>query len=73
MPHLLERYPDLAQASIDEKLEMVDEIIESIHRQGEISIPQSHLDELDRRLKAVDADPSLALDPDEALKFLKRK
>lgn len=72
MPHVLERYPELSEATVEEKFAVIDELWESIRRLGEITVPDSHLAELNQRLAAVRADPSSALDPAEARRLLKR-
>jgi hypothetical protein len=63
MSHVLERYPELVQATTEQKIELIDELWESVRRVDEIPIPACHVVELDRRLEAVRSDPGLALDP----------
>jgi len=73
MAHVLERYPELIQATMEQKLELIDELWECVRRDDEISVPASHVSELNRRLDAVRNEPSLALDPSAARALLKRK
>lgn len=66
MSNLLSKVPEIAKATPDEKLAMIDELWESVRRSGDVPIPESHLAELQRRVTAVTVDPSIALDPDDA-------
>ncbi|MFA6286633.1 MAG: addiction module protein [Opitutaceae bacterium] len=72
MSHVLQRYPELSQATNEQKIELIDELWESIRSSGEIALPASHLTELDRRLEALRADPTLAMDPQAARSLLRR-
>ena len=72
MSHVLQRYPELSQATTEQKLELIDELWESVRRSGEVLLPASHLSELNRRLEAVRSDPSLAMSPTEARALLRR-
>ena len=72
MPNALDRYPGLADASPEQKLEVLDELWESVRRSGEIPVPPSHLGELERRLSTVQADESLALTPEQARALLRQ-
>lgn len=64
--------PGLEKASVDQKLALIDELWESVRRSAEIEIRPDHLQELDRRVAAVAADPSLALTPAQARALLKK-
>ena len=68
----LSRIPGLAEASVDEKLELIDELWESVRRSGRIEIRRDHLAELEQRVAAVNADPSIALSPAQARALLKQ-
>lgn len=72
MAHVLERYPELLQATTEQKLELIDALWECVRRDDKISVPDSHLAELQRRLDAIREDPSLALAPSAARALLKR-
>jgi hypothetical protein len=73
MAHVLDRYPELIQATTEQKLELIDELWECVRRDDEISVPASHVVELNRRLEAVRSNPSLALEPSAARALLKRR
>ena len=64
--------PGLAEASVDEKLALIDELWESVRRSAEIEIRRDHVQELDRRVAAISADPSLALTPAQARALLRK-
>ena len=66
------RIPGWAEASVDEKLELIDELWESVRRSGLIEIRGDHRTELERRVDAVQADPSIALTPAQARTLLKQ-
>ncbi len=66
MASLISRLPEIATASSDERLAMIDELWELVRRSDDILIPPSHLPELERRVAKVLADPTLALSPSEA-------
>ena len=66
MNDLLSKYPELAGTSPEEKLAMIDELWEMVRRSEEISVPESHREELDRRVSEVLADPAKALSPEVA-------
>ena len=61
----LAEIPALQAASPTEKIELIDELWASIPP-GALPTPDSHLNELQRRSSAVEADPSHALTPEEA-------
>ena len=55
--------PTLQEFGIDrlsrqDRLRLIEEIWESLTPIGELELPQSHREELDRRLAAADADPA---------------
>lgn len=66
------RIPGLAEASVDEKLALIDELWESIRRTGVVQIRADHLAELEKRVAAVSADPSISLSPSQARALLKK-
>ena len=66
------RIPGLAKASVEEKLELIDELWESVRRSGLIEIRSDHLAELEQRVRAVGADPSIASSPAQARALLKQ-
>jgi putative addiction module component (TIGR02574 family) len=71
MSSLSMRIPGIAEASVDEKLELIDELWESVRRSGLIEVRQDHLEELEKRVAAVKADPSIALSPAQARALLR--
>jgi putative addiction module component (TIGR02574 family) len=72
MSVLLSRVPEIAAATPEEQLAMIDELWELVRRGGNITPPESHLAELTRRVDAVRADPSLALSPEAARALLRK-
>lgn len=72
MSSLSTRIPGLSEASVDEKLALIDELWESVRRSATIEVREDHLQELSRRVEAVSADPSIALTPAQARALLKR-
>ena len=72
MSSLSMRIPGLSEASVDEKLALIDELWESVRRSATIKIREDHLEELSRRVDSVNADPSIALTPAQARALLKR-
>ena len=66
------RVQGLSEASVEEKLALIDELWESVRRSGLIEIRDDHLTELERRVEAISSDPSLALTPAQARALLKR-
>jgi putative addiction module component (TIGR02574 family) len=46
------------QLSPEARLRLIEEIWDSLSVAGQLEIPQSHREELDRRLDAADAEPS---------------
>ena len=71
MSSLSMRIPGIAEASVDEKLELIDELWESVRRSGTVEIRRDHLEELEKRVTAVNADPSIALSPAQARALLR--
>lgn len=71
MTSLLARLPEIAEATSDEQLAMIDELWELVRRADRISVPDSHIEELDRRVSAVLADPAIALTPSDARALLR--
>jgi len=62
----------LAEASVEEKLALIDELWESVRRSAAIEVRADHLEVLTRRVDAVRADPSIALTPAEARSLLRK-
>jgi putative addiction module component (TIGR02574 family) len=71
MESLVTRLPEVARATPHEQLAMIDELWELVRRSGDVSVPASHTAEIERRVAAVLADPSIALSPAEARARLK--
>ncbi|HUG09714.1 MAG TPA: addiction module protein [Opitutaceae bacterium] len=65
------RIQGLADASVDEKLALIDELWESVRRSGTIQVREDHLEELRKRLQEVSADPAIAFTPAQARALLK--
>ena len=72
MSSLSQRIPGLTEASVDEKLALIDELWESVRRSGLIEVREDHQQELEKRVAAVNADPSIALTPTQARALLKK-
>jgi putative addiction module component (TIGR02574 family) len=72
MSSLSIRFPGLSEASVDDKLALIDELWESVRRSNRIEVREDHLQELDKRVASVSADPSIALTPSQARALLKR-
>jgi putative addiction module component (TIGR02574 family) len=66
------RIPGLSEASVDEKLALIDELWESVRRSTLVEVREDHLQELSKRVAAVNADPSIALTPTQARALLRR-
>jgi putative addiction module component (TIGR02574 family) len=72
MSRLSMHIPGLAETSVDDKLALIDELWEAVRRSGQIQVRADHLAELEKRVAAVMADPSIALSPAQARALLKR-
>jgi putative addiction module component (TIGR02574 family) len=72
MSSLSSRIPGIAEASVDEKLALIDELWESIRRAGVVQVRADHLAELEKRVAAVSADPSISQSPLQARALLKK-
>lgn len=59
--------------SVNQKLAMIDELWEDIRRVGSVPMPDSHIVELERRVKGVLNDPGRALPPELARGALRRR
>lgn len=70
MSDVLARFPELARITASEKLALIDALWESIRQSGEMAVPASQLAELNRRVEAVESDPTLAISPAEARALL---
>ncbi len=66
------RIPGLAEASIEEKLALIDELWESVRRAGPVRMRDDHLAELERRVALVYEDPAIALTPSQARALLRK-
>lgn len=64
--------PGLSEASVDEKLALIDELWESVRRSTLIEPREDHLQELEKRVAVVNDDPSVALTPAQARALLQR-
>jgi len=71
MSSLSLRIPGLTEATVEQKLELIDELWESVRRAGAIEIPKDHLAELEKRVAEVSRDPTIALAPAQARSLLK--
>jgi len=69
----LSDFPQITDASVDQKIELIDEIWENVRRAslGQ-KVRPAHLDILEQRLKAVREDFTLALSPTEARSRLRK-
>jgi hypothetical protein len=72
MSSLSSRIPGLAEASTEEKLALIDELWECVRRSDEIPVRPDHLQELEKRVAAVNADPTIALTPAQARALLRK-
>ncbi len=72
MSSLSLRIPGLSEATVEQKLELIDELWEPVRRSGSIQVRQDHIEELEERVAAVSADPSIALSPAQARALLKK-
>ncbi len=60
--------------SIEDRLRLIEEIWESLDTAaGDLPLPESHREDLDRRLAAADADPGGGAPWEEVLARLRRK
>ena len=66
------RVEGLSDASVEQKLALIDKLWESVRRSGPIEIRNDHLSELEKRVAAISSDPSLALTPSQARALLMR-
>lgn len=68
----LKELPQLESAPPEEKLELIDELWDSIPYES-LPTPSSHLEELNRRLAELEGKPAKALSPEDARKRLKSR
>ncbi len=69
----LSDFPQITGASVDQKIELIDEIWENVRRASLAQeVRPAHLDILEQRLKAVREDYNLAISPSEARSQLKK-
>jgi len=64
--------PNLSEASIEEKLALIDVLWKSVRRSAQIEVRDDHLEVLNRRLVAVNDDSSIALSPSQARALLRQ-
>ena len=66
--------PDIAQLTTPEKILLVEDLWDSIASdEPNVPVPQSHADELDRRLRGYEADPGNLLSLDELQARVERR
>jgi len=69
----LSDFPQIAGASVDQKIALIDQIWEQVRRaSSEQDVRATHLETLDKRLKMVQEDLTLALSPSEARSQLRK-
>ena len=66
------RIEGLSEATAQEKLALIDELWESLRRTDSVPVRIDHLEELKKRVFAVEADPSIALSPAQARALLRK-
>jgi putative addiction module component (TIGR02574 family) len=71
MSSLSARIVGLSEATVDEKLDLIDELWESVRRSGVLQMREDHLEELRKRVATVNSDPTIALTPTQARALLK--
>ena len=64
--------PGLAEATVDQKLALIDELWESVRRSSLVPMRGDHLQELEQRVAAVCEDPAIALTPAQARALLRK-
>lgn len=67
------RVTEIAEAGKSERPVMTAELRALVRRSAKIAIPASHVAELDRRVAAVLADPSITLSPRSARALLRKR
>ena len=66
--------PGIQRLSVTERLLLLEELWESIASEpAEVRVPQSHRDELDRRLAAYEKDPGRLLSLDDLQERIERR
>jgi hypothetical protein len=73
MSGLSARIPGLSEATVAEKLALIDELWDSVRNSAAIEIRRDHLRELEQREAAVEEAPASVLSPAEARALLKRR
>ena len=69
----LSDFPQIKDAPVDQKIELIDELWEQVRRaSSELDVSPAHLSTLEGRLNAVEQEPSLALSPSEARALLRK-
>ena len=69
---LMKLLAEQERASVNQKLAMIDELWEEVRRAGSIPVPDSHIAELERRVRGVREDPGRALSPELARRALRK-
>jgi len=66
--------PEIARLSTPEKILLVEDLWDSIASdESSVPVPQSHMEELDRRLKSHESDPGKLLSLDELQGRIERR
>lgn len=69
----LSDFPQISNAPVAQKIELIDELWEQVRRSTKgFDVPKAHLETLEQRLSVVREAPSLALTPSEARAQLKK-
>ena len=61
----------IATLSVDERLDLLDRVWDSLRDNGAAIMPQWHLDEIQRRIAAADANPTASISLEDFRKQLK--
>lgn len=66
--------PEIAKLSTPEKILLIEDLWDSIASdESAVPVPQSHMEELDRRLKRYESDPGTLLSLEELRKRVERR
>jgi DNA repair ATPase RecN len=73
MEQKLSDFPQIRDAPVDQKIELIDELWEQVRRAtSQLDVSPAHLSTLEQRLNAVEQEPALALSPSEARALLRK-
>lgn len=73
MEQKLSNFPQIKDAPVEKKIELIDELWEQVRRATSVvDVHPTHLKTLEQRLNAVEQEPSLALSPAESRALLKK-